>query len=155
MALDVGGLVDVPVVVTHVAPVDPAHGHDLAGAEDLALRGHAVTTTRDLVAASLRSPAAPLVEFLDRGRWRTVYSSKGSPGLAPGRAGMPVGHVRVRGVVAGSGARARGSGSPEGDRLCARVLGAGSAPVGSPQWRWAQTHGEACITRSTGTFTAG
>ena len=26
MALDVGGLVDVPVVVAHVAPVDPAHG---------------------------------------------------------------------------------------------------------------------------------
>jgi hypothetical protein len=57
MALDVGGLVDVPVVVTHVAPVDPAHGHDLAGAEDLALRGHAGTTTRDLVAASLRRPS--------------------------------------------------------------------------------------------------
>ncbi len=45
MALDVGGLVDVPVVA-HVAPVDPAHGHDLTGAEDLALRGHARTTTR-------------------------------------------------------------------------------------------------------------
>jgi hypothetical protein len=46
----------VPVVVAHVAPVDPAHGHNLAGAEDLALSGHAVTTTRELVAASLRSP---------------------------------------------------------------------------------------------------
>jgi hypothetical protein len=55
MALHVGGLVDVPVVVAPVAPVDPAHGHNLAGTEDLALRGHAVATTRDLVAASLRS----------------------------------------------------------------------------------------------------
>jgi hypothetical protein len=59
MAFDVGGLVDVPVVVAHVARVDPAHGHDLAGPEDLALRGHAVATTPDLVAASLRSPPAP------------------------------------------------------------------------------------------------
>jgi hypothetical protein len=56
MALDVGGLVDVSVVVAHVASVDPAQGHDLAGAEDLALSGHARITTRDLAAASVRSP---------------------------------------------------------------------------------------------------
>jgi hypothetical protein len=55
MALDVGGLVYVRVVLAHVAPVDPAQGYDLAGAEDLALSGHARTTTRNLAAPSVRS----------------------------------------------------------------------------------------------------
>jgi hypothetical protein len=57
MALDVGGLVYVRVVLAHVAPVDPAQGYDLAGAEDLALSGHARTTTRNLAAPSVRPPS--------------------------------------------------------------------------------------------------
>jgi hypothetical protein len=79
MALDVGGLVGVPVVVAHVAPVDTAQGHDLAGAEDLALSGHARTTTRDLAAASVDDGAVHLRQRIGPRR----------PGAGPGCQRLP------------------------------------------------------------------
>lgn len=84
-----------------------------------------------------------LVDFLNRGDWRTVYSCQGWPDREAGDPGCPYVMFATAASLAGATAAIADLALQAGDRgLAARVLGEATAPVGPAERKWVQTHGQ-------------